>query len=350
MGEPGANVPGESAEKESAISSEPSRLPEKTEGRPGNWEQAERAMAREIQLRHYSVKTLKSYRHWVLGFRRFCAPREVGAVDAPEARRYLEHLAVERGVSASTQNQAFNALLFFFSHVLHAEYSGLENTPRGKLPRAVPNILTREEVFGMLQNLEAPYDVFVMLLYGCGLRLSEALGLRVRDLDFGSSRVEVHFGKGKKSRFVPLPGKLEQPLRIQLDKAKAQFDTDCQAGFSGTFLPPALETKYAQAARSWPWQWLFPARHLTAGENGVRRYHLHETAVQKEIARAAARMEIRKKVTPHTFRHSYATHLLQMGHDIRTVQELLGHQDVKTTMIYTHVPPVPGKNLNPLDG
>ncbi len=319
-------------------------------GNAETWENAVKKLTEQIRLRHYSDKTLKSYRHWAHAFRKFAAPREAGEVDAALAQRYLAHLAQEQCVSASTQNQAFNALMFFFAHALKVDYRGLEDTPRGKLPRGIPNVLTKEEVAEVLKRLVEPYGLITRLLYGCGLRLGEGLALRVRDLDFGNKRVEVHFGKGMKSRSLPMPDKLADPLRRHLEGVQEQHAADMRAGTAGAFLPNRLEGKYAQAGRDWAWQWVFPARHLTPTENGVRRWHLHETAVQKEIAKAANAAGIRKKASPHTFRHSYATHLLQMGHDIRTVQELLGHADVKTTMIYTHVPVRPGiRALSPLD-
>ncbi|MEO7426843.1 MAG: integron integrase [Fibrobacteria bacterium] len=310
------------------------------------------ALGKEIKLRHYSVKTFKVYHHWMRAFFRFLGVTPVKALTAGHARAFIENLAVERKVAGSTQNQAFNALLFFYVNVLKVELEGFEKTPRAATRHEIPAVLTRGEVQGMLAELEYPYRLFVQLLYGCGLRLNEALTLRVQDLDLEGGMIRVHNGKGDRSRALPLPKTLVSDLRKHLQSVRALFEADLKVGFAGVFLPEALERKYQGAARSWAWQWVFPGGRLTVSEadGKLRRFHLHETSVQKEIKAAAEAGGFAKRVTAHTFRHSYATHLLQMGYDIRIVQDLLGHKDLETTMIYTHVlQSQAGKVVSPLD-
>jgi integron integrase len=319
---------------------------------PGGWRMAFAGLGREIRLRHYSLKTFKSYHHWVRAFSRYVEEAPVGSLTSQKAGEFIAHLATERHVSAATQNQAFSALLFFYNRVLKRELEGLEKTPRATRRQDVPVVLTRREVQIVLAGLEYPYRLFAQLLYGCGLRLNEGLMLRVQDLDLQGGSVHVHNGKGAKSRTVPLPKALLGDLAKHLESVRGIFKSDVQAGFAGVFLPDALERKMVNASRSWLWQWVFPGGRLSVSEmdGKLRRFHLHESSVQKEIKAAAESGRLDKRVTAHTLRHSYATHLLQMGYDIRTVQDLMGHNDISTTMIYTHaLQAVSGKVISPLD-
>jgi integron integrase len=251
---------------------------------------------------------------------------------------FLSFLAVERHVAASSQNQAFNAVLFVFRHVLEKEFGKVAGVVRAKRRRYIPAVLSREEVDRVLGHLEYPYAVVAKLLYGCGLRLFEGLKLRVQGVNFAMKVVTVHEGKGQKDRTVPLPQVLVPELKAQLDWVRQGHQQDVAAGYAGTFLPGALAAKYKGAAKEWAWQWVFPAKTLTLvpATQEYRRYHLHETHVQKAIKQAVARSQIAKRASAQTVRHSFASHLLQANYDIRTIQELLGHSDVRTTMIYTH--------------
>jgi integron integrase len=241
-------------------------------------------------------------------------------------------------MSASSQNQAFNALLFFFRHVLGREFGVMEGVVRARRTRYIPVVLTREEIDRILDLLQGPYDLVVQMLYGCGLRLFECLNLRVNSFNFDYNILTVHDGKGKKDRTVPLPQVLLPALYEQLETVKALHKKDLDAGFDGVFMFDRIEKKYKNASKELVWQWFFPGTYLTrVPETGERkRYHLHETRVQKAIKQAVRKAQIPKRVSSHTFRHSFASHLLQANYDIRTIQELLGHSDVKTTMIYTH--------------
>jgi integron integrase len=255
-------------------------------------------------------------------------------------------------VSASSQNQAFNALLFLYSRVLGKELSDLAETPRAKRVKTVPVVLSHAEVNLVLSRLEGVYRLLGQLIYGCGLRLQEGLCLRVQDLDFGLGMVVVHSGKGGKSRRIPLPAKILPALKSHLERVRKGFEDDLKVGFSGVMMPEALERKYPGAATSWPWQWVFPGDKLTPvpDAGGMKRAHMHETSFQKEMKKAVDAAGVSKHASTHTLRHSFATHLLQLGYNIRTIQELLGHADVKTTMIYTHAAPALGNRvISPLD-
>ncbi len=318
----------------------------------GDWRMAFAALAKEIKLRHYSGRTLKAYLHWVRDFSRYVGGLPVAGLTSAQAKAYIADLATVKKVAGSTQNQAFSALLFFYSHVLGLDLQGLEKIPRAVRRQEIPSVLTRSEVQAMLAGLEYPYKLFVQLLYGCGLRLNESLTLRVQDVDLEGSALRVHNGKGNKSRALPLPKSLLPQLRDHLQSLRGLFESDLKVGFAGVFLPEALERKYPGASRSWPWQWVFPGGRLSVSESDgrLRRFHLHESSVQKEIKAAADAGRLSKRVTAHTFRHSYATHLLQMGYDIRVVQDLMGHNDLETTMIYTHVlQSLAGRVVSPLD-
>jgi integron integrase len=341
----------ESVTAEKSVGSMPLVKPSKGGAESVDWLAVGVEVAGQIKLRHYSAKTLKAYRYWIGYFGRFVGDLPPAAVTDANARDFLTHLA-EDGVSGSTQNQAFSALLFFFRNVLRKPMAGMETTPRAAKRHEVPTVLSREEVHAVLLKLEYPYRLFMQLLYGCGLRLSEALSLRIQDIDLGSAVLRVHAGKGNKGRSLPLPRSLIAGLLGHLDSVRGLYDSDIKVGFAGVFLADPLMRKLPGAERRWEWQWVFPAGHLTVSrEDGkLRRFHLHETSIQKEVKAAAAAAGLAKRVSPHSFRHSYATHLLQMGYDIRVVQDLMGHADVSTTMIYTHaLQSLAGKVLSPLD-
>jgi integron integrase len=306
-----------------------------------------------ITIRHYSPKTLQAYKAWTRKFQTFVKSKDSQLVSMEDVRGFLSFLAVERHVAASSQNQAFNALLFLYKHVLEKEFGKVEGVVRAKRRPYIPVVLSREEVDCVLGHLEYPYDIVAKLLYGCGLRLFECLKLRVQDMNFAMKVVTVHDGKGQKDRTVPLPQVLVPELQTHLARVRQVHQQDLAAGYAGTFLPGALATKYTRAAKELAWQWVFPAKTLTLvpATQEYRRYHLHETHVQKAIKQAVVRSQIAKRASAHTLRHSFASHLLQANYDIRTIQELLGHSEVKTTMMYTHtVPSVTRKEAkSPLD-
>ena len=312
--------------------------PAKIPGYGASWQQEYSQLINEIHLRHYSPKTLKSYQSNVRKFQDFTRSKPPESLTTDDVKEFLTFLAVKKQVAASTQNLAFNSLLFFYRHILHKEFGTVNGVVRAKKRPHIPVVLSREEIDMVLQHLEPPYDLIVKLLYGCGLRLFECMGLRVQCLNFDAGIITVHDGKGQKDRTVPMPQSIMPELRIQLATLKELHREDQRKEYAGVFLVNALEKKYKNAAREFIWQWLFPAKQLTR-ENGtgeLRRYHLYVTHVQKAIKRAADDAGVCKRVTAHTFRHSFASHLLQNNFDIRTIQELLGHSDVRTTMIYTH--------------
>jgi integron integrase len=266
--------------------------------------------------------------------------------------RFLSDLAVRGKVSASTQNQAFSALLFLFRDVLKREVAGLDEALRARRPARLPQVLSPEEVALLLRELKGTPRLMAALMYGAGLRLLECARLRVKDLDFDRNDITVHDGKGRKDRVTVFPARLSAPLRKHLDRMRAQHLSDLAAGAGGVALPHALDRKYPTAPWDWAWQWVFPATRLhVCEETGLfRRHHLHETVVQRAFKEALRRSKIPKMATCHTLRHSFATHLLERGYDIRTIQELLGHSDVATTMIYTHVLNRGGQGVkSPLD-
>ncbi len=334
----------------------PVSLPAVTKGAIGNkpllWAGQLVRLSEELRLRHYSLKTLKSYRFWINAFARYLGDTPVTVLTEQHAREFLSHLAIEQGVSASTQNQAFSALLFFYTRVLKIGFGDFRDTPRAKRVHNIPTVLSRAEVHLLFGAMGGVPLLFAQLLYGCGLRLGEALALRVQDLDVGSGGLVVFNGKGNKSRSLPLPRKLIPSLQTHLMSVRTQWESDLAAGFAGVHIGEALARKMPNAPREWPWQWVFPASRLsvTEGDGRLRRFHFHESIIQKEIKRASQAVDMTKRVSAHTLRHSFATHLLQMGYDIRTVQELMGHNDVSTTMIYTHaIQSLSGMVVSPLD-
>lgn len=292
-----------------------------------------------LRTRHYSPRTEKAYVGWIRRFIIFHGKRHPETMGALEIEAFLSSLATEARVAASTQNQALAALLFLYKEVLEHELRWMGDLVHAKRPAHVPVVLTPAEAFTLLAGLTGPTALVGPLLYGAGLRLLEALRVRVKDVDFERREIIVRRGKGQKDRHTVLPGKLVDPLRDHLELVRARHRADVEEGRGFVELPDALRRKYPSAPKEWPWQWAFPATrtYFDPGTGETRRHHLHETVVQKEIRRAAIAARISKHVPPHTLRHSFATHLLESGYDIRTIQELLGHKDVSTTMIYAHV-------------
>jgi integron integrase len=304
------------------------------------WDKLISDLAAEIKTRHYSRKTLKTYALWARQYQRFLRDKPPSDLSSTDVKEYLTYLAVKCHVAASTQNQAFNALLFLFRHVLKKDYGDMRDVPRAKRSKYIPVVLSRREIEAVLAHLYYPYNLVVKLLYGCGLRLFEGLQLRVKSFNLDAGILTVH-GKGGKDRTVPLPQAIMPELTAQLEIVRKLHDADLAAGYTGVFLDDQLEKKYPSAAKNFIWQWFFPQKSLTPipGTQDFRRYHLHETHVQEALYEAVRRAKLTKRVTSHTFRHSFATHLLQANYDIRTIQTLLGHSDVRTTMIYTHCVP-----------
>jgi integron integrase len=306
----------------------------------------------QLRVRNYAYRTEQVYVDWVRRFILFHGkrhPREMGAV---EVTAFLSHLAVDRVVSASTQNQAKSAILFLYEHLLGIDLPWLAEVVSAKVSRRLPVVLTSREVRSLLQSLDGTMWLVASLLYGTGMRVLEALRLRVKDVEFERREIIVREGKGAKDRVTVLPENLIQPLRTQLEAARLLHQRDLAAGLGAVHLPFALAAKYPHANRSWGWQFVFPGARLSvdprAGER--RRHHVLPQSVQRAVSEAARRAGIDKPCSPHVLRHSFATHMLQSGYDIRTVQELLGHSDVSTTMIYTHVLNKGGRGvLSPLD-
>ncbi len=296
-------------------------------------------LRQQIRLRNYSIRTESVYAEWVkryIRFHRYRHPLEMGA---PEVEAFLTHLAVNRNVAGATQNQALAALLFLYKEVLKVELPWLEGIVRAKKPKHLPVVLTREEVTRVLAELSGVHWVVANLLYGSGLRVLEALRLRVKDVDFARGEILVRDGKGQKDRLTMLPRRLVVALQEHLEQVKLLHQADLAEGFGRANLPYALARKYPHACVEWGWQFVFPSvnRSKDPRSEGIFRHHLHEKTIQRAIREAVRAAGLVKPATPHTLRHSFATHLLESGQDIRTVQELLGHVDVKTTMIYTHV-------------
>ena len=292
-----------------------------------------------MRMRHMSRRTEQAYVFWIKRYILFHGTRHPAALGAEHVTRFLSHLAEDRRVSASTQNQALSALLFLYRHVLGVELPWLDGLVHARRPAHVPVVLGRDEVAAVLSCLSGPPWLMAALLYGAGLRLLECLQLRVKDVDFERGEIVVRRGKGGGDRRTVLPTAVRRALAIHLDQMRAQHEADLRRGAGWVELPGALGRKYPNAGREWGWQWVFPAtRTYVHPETRQRcRHHFHESALQRLVRQAVLRAGIAKPAGCHTFRHSFATHLLESGSDIRTVQELLGHRDVRTTMIYTHV-------------
>jgi integron integrase len=292
-----------------------------------------------VRTRHYSRRTEKAYIAWTRRYILFHGKRHPLEMGGPEVAKFLTSLAVDGQVAASTQNQALSALLFLYREVLEQDLPWLDDVVRAKRSVRLPVVLTRDEVRAVIRQLRGTQRLIAILLYGSGLRLLEAVRLRVQDVDFARNQITVRAGKGEKDRAVPLPAVVVPELIAHLETVKRQHERDLQLCAGWVELPWALARKYPSAGREWTWQWVFPATRIyVERETGQRRrHHLHESAVQRAIKDAVRRTGIPKRATCHTLRHSFATHLLEAGRDIRTVQELLGHRDVSTTQIYTHV-------------
>jgi integron integrase len=305
-----------------------------------------------LRTRHYSIRTEEAYVDWIRRFILFHRKRHPNDMGEREISDFLSHLAVEKNVSASTQNQAFSALLFLYQQVLERKLDFIDNVQRVTRPAKLPVVFTPREARAVLAHLKGDYRLMAELLYGSGLRLMECVRLRVKDIDFGYGHITVRDGKGLRDRVTVLPERLRRSLRTHLENVQQIHERDLASGNGRVYLPFALERKYRNANRSWPWQYVFPADRLSvdprSGEK--RRHHVAGDNLQNAVKRAIGRAGIRKAASCHTFRHSFATHLLENGQDIRTVQELLGHKDVSTTMLYTHVLNKPGLALrSPLD-
>ena len=292
-----------------------------------------------IRTRHYSRRTEEAYIHWIrryIVFHRKTHPSQMGA---SEISQFLTWLAVDRRVSASTQNQALSALLFLYKHVLAIEIAAMPPVVRARTPERLPVVLSREEIGAILKQLAGTERLIVMVLYGSGVRLEECLDLRVKDLDFDRHQIIVRQGKGRKDRATMLPAAAREGLTRHLADVRRLHERDLAHGFGHVVLPFALDRKFPNAATDWQWQFVFPAARICRDPRygSPSRYHLHESVVQKALAAATRSAGVTKRVSPHAMRHSFATSLLEDGYDIRTVQELLGHRDVRTTMIYLHV-------------
>jgi integron integrase len=292
-----------------------------------------------LRTRHYSYRTEQAYVDWVRRYILFHQKRHPNTMGEDDIRTFITHLATERRVAASTQNQALSAVLFLYREVLHKEIDTIL-VSGAKRPERLPTVLPRDEVVSILSQLSGSHQLMTQLLYGSGLRLMECVRLRIKDLDFQYKTVTVRDGKGEKDRITPMPDSLITPLQRQVERVRLFHAEDLAAGFGQAYLPNALEKKYPNAATELAWQYLFPAPKCSIDPRSpgvMRRHHLDPSGLQRSVKEAAYKAGVHKHVTCHTFRHSFATHLLQNGYDIRTVQELLGHKDVKTTMIYTHV-------------
>ena len=306
-----------------------------------------------IRRLHYSIRTEQAYVDWIRRFILFHGKRHPVEMGALEVEAFLTHLAVQGEVAASTQNQALNAIVFLYRRVLKKEFGWLEGVERAKKPTRLPVVFTREEARGVLARLDGIRWVMASLLYGSGLRLMECIRLRVKDVDFDQHQLIVRDGKGGKDRITMLPDRLVEPLKTHLDKIAVLHKKDLSEGFGAVYLPFALEKKYPNANREWGWQYVFPATHRSVDpRSGIeRRHHIDPTVLQRAVKEAVRSAGLVKPASCHTFRHAFATHLFGNGYDIRTVQELLGHKDVSTTMIYTHVLNRGGRGVrSPLDG
>jgi integron integrase len=306
-----------------------------------------------IQTLHYSRRTEKAYVYWVRRFVVHHGRRHPADMGADEVRAFLSHLAVQEHVSAATQNQALNALVFLYRRVLAKDLASIQGVDRAKRPQRLPVVMTRDEIRAVLDKLTGVPQLVCRLLYGAGLRLVECLSLRVKDVDFGRNELTIRDGKGAKDRVTVFPDSCREPLLRHLEAVRSLHARDLDGGLGCAPLPFALAAKYPEAGHEWCWQYVFPATSFyTDRRTGRRhRHHLHETVIQKAMARAVRAAQLSKPATPHSLRHSFATHLLESGYDIRTVQELLGHRDVATTMIYTHVLNRGGRGVrSPADG
>ena len=305
-----------------------------------------------IRLKHYSTRTEKAYVSWIKRFIYFHNKQHPKDMGRPEIEAFLTDLAVNGNVSASTQNQAFNALLFLYKQVLNINVFNDVDALRAKKPQRLPTVLSVEETMALIEAMTGTYQLMAKILYGCGLRGIECVRLRVKDIDFKLNQIVVRDGKGRKDRITVFPDNIKHTLKEHLKYVKKLHEDDLSKGYGNVYLPNALAKKYKKADEQWGWQYVFPSNTLSIDpRTGIkRRHHLHVNSLHKAIKRAAKLAQVNKPISSHTFRHSFATHLLQDGYDIRTIQELLGHKDVSTTMIYTHVLNKGGRAVvSPLD-
>ena len=311
------------------------------------------ALIREIRSRNYSIRTEQSYVSWLVRFIRFHQRQHPEKLNANDIANYLTYLAVNRMVASSTQRQALNAIVFYYKNILNKSFEDIGEFTLSKKPARLPVVLSGKEVERLLNGIDNPvYCLMASLLYGCGMRLMECIRLRVFDIDFDYQQIVIRNAKGNKDRITPLPKSLIQTINEQLDFVRKTHAEDLANGLGEVYLPHALNRKYPNAAKEIGWQYVFPSQKVSADprSNKVRRHHIHENGLQRKVKQAATKAGITKKVNCHALRHSFATHLLEAGYDIRTVQELLGHADVSTTMIYTHVLNKPSVSVNsPLD-
>jgi integron integrase len=321
------------------ISSIPAPKHEAARGQRADMTALREAVLNALRTEHYALKTEKTYWQWTRAFVGYHHGKKPSEMGAAEIHAFLSHLALNRNVAASTQNQALNAIVFLYRKVLKKEVGDFDGFPRARRGKRLPVVCSRSEVQRLLRHVEGVEGLVIRLLYGTGMRISECLRLRVQDISFDRNEIAVRGGKGDKDRRVPFPASLRDELRAQLDWRRELFEADRQQQMHEVELPDALARKYPSAPYEWKWQYVFPAdEYSTDPRSGrVRRHHLHEIRIQRAVRKAAEEARIESRITPHSLRHSFATHLLEAGQDIRTVQELLGHSDVKTTMIYTHV-------------
>ena len=308
-------------------------------GTDGQWRAVADDMRNMLRLKHRSLRTENAYLGWVRRFYRFLNGRSPHQLESAHVKDFMTYLAVERKVSASTQNQAFNAILFLFRHTLDKNIDDIAEAVRARRTRRLPVVLTKTEMERLFENISGNNLLMAHTIYGCGLRLAECVSLRIKDIDFEREAGTVRDGKGEKDRETVLPTSLVNGLKTQIKKARTVYDSDRKTNSPGVMLPAALERKFPNAGQEWAWFWVFPSyKHSRDPITGiVRRHHIHHSNLQKAIKAAGKRAGIAKRITVHTLRHSFATHMLDNGYDIRTIQDLLGHSDLRTTMIYTHV-------------
>lgn len=335
------------------LSTGSSRTSGETPSEGVEWDRLDARMREALRLRHRSMSTEQTYLLWLKAFRQFVGEKKIAHMTGKDLQDFLSHLAVERKVSASTQNQALNAMIFFFRFVIEKKIDNEISAVRAGHRRRLPVVLTPREVQAIFDNLDGTVKLMAQITYGCGLRITECLRLRIKDIDFEREVVMVRAGKGDKDRMTVLPESVKNDLIQHMAAARSLYDQDREKNVSGVWLPGALEKKYPNAGKEWKWFWLFPAKTLSIDPrtNAVRRHHAHPTSLQSAFREAVVKAGIVKQASVHTLRHSFATHLLEKGYDIRTIQELLGHRSLQTTMIYTHVAT---KNVlgvkSPLDG
>jgi len=305
-----------------------------------------------MRLKHMSIRTEEAYVYWIKQFILFHNKRNPETMSAPEIRSYLSHLAKDKDVSASTQNLALNSIMFLYTHVVKKEIGSLKDIERANRPKRLPIVFSQNEVLIILSTMKETPQLVAGLLYGSGLRLMECLRLRIQDIDFDRDQILVRSGKGDKDRVTLLPQRLKEPLRNHIAWVKHLHNRDLEQGFGDVYIPPAMERKNSKAAFEWSWQYLFPALEQSRDPRSRRigRHHFPESKIQESVKKAQKEANIPKRGSPHTFRHSFATHMLENGYSIRLVQQLLGHSDVRTTMIYTHIVKKPEMPVeSPLD-